>query len=82
MKSFFFALQPECLWNLEEDMKLEAKEEGWRGGADGPSVMRHEVYDLRGSDMSISSISWAGVLLQMWLRVSIQHLYSALKYKM
>lgn len=38
-------------------MKLGAKEEGWRGEVDVPSVMRHEVYELGGSNMSISSIS-------------------------
>lgn len=38
-------------------MKLEAKEEDWRGGADVPSTMRHEVNDLGGSDVSVSSIS-------------------------
>lgn len=37
-------------------MKLEAKEEGWRGEADVSSTMRHEVNDL-GGNMSISSIS-------------------------
>lgn len=38
-------------------MKLEAKEEGWRGEADVPSTMRHEINDLGDNDMSISSIS-------------------------
>lgn len=38
-------------------MKLEAKEEGWRGEADVLSTMRHEVNDLGGDDMSIFSIS-------------------------
>lgn len=38
-------------------MKLEAKEEGWRGEADVPSTMRHEVNDMGGNDISISSVS-------------------------
>lgn len=46
-------------------MKLEVKAEGWRGEADIPSTLRHAVNDIGVSDVSISSIKYAGVLPQM-----------------